>query len=67
MKIVVSLNILPNYISLLIVGSLKSVIFIALPFFFSAVHKHRLQEYSKCQAYQTLFKITHRYKTINKK
>ena len=35
MKIVVSVNVLPNYISLLIVGSLKSVIFMALPLFFS--------------------------------
>ena len=30
MKIIVSVNVLPNYISLLIVDSLKSVIFIAL-------------------------------------
>ena len=36
-------------------------------YLFSAVHKNRLQEYSKCQAHQTLFKMTHRYKTINKK
>ena len=35
MKIVVSVNVLPNYISLLIVSSLKSAIFIALPFVFS--------------------------------
>ena len=35
MKIVVSVNVLPNYISLLIVGILKSVIFIASPFVFS--------------------------------
>ena len=34
---------------------------------FSGVHKHLLQEYSKCRAYQTRFKITHRYKTVNKK
>ena len=33
---------------------------------FSAVHKHCLPEYSKCRAYQTLLKITHRYKTIIK-
>ena len=31
---------------------------------FPVVHQHRLQEYSKCGTYQTLFKITHRYKTI---
>ena len=30
---------------------------------FSVVHEHRLQEYSKCRAYQTLFS----YKAINKK
>ena len=35
MKIVVCVNVLPNYISLLIVSSLKSAIFISLPFVFS--------------------------------
>ena len=35
MKIVVSVNVLPNYISLLIVSGLKSAIFIALPFVFN--------------------------------
>ena len=30
---------------------------------FSVVHEHRLQEYSKCRSYQTLFS----YKTINEK
>ena len=34
---------------------------------FSVVHKHRLQEYSKCCAYQTLFKITNGYETIKYK
>ena len=34
---------------------------------FSVVHKHRLQEYSKFQAYQTLFKVTHPYKIIKDK
>ena len=32
-----------------------------------AIYLHRLQEYSKCPAYQMLFKITHRYKTIKQK
>ena len=41
-------------------------ILIALPLMFSVVHEHRLQEYSKCRTYQTLFKFTHRYKTIKK-
>ena len=57
MKIVVSVNTSPNYISFLI----------ALPLMFSVVHEHRLQEYSKCRAYQTLFKFTHRYKFIKQK
>ena len=35
MKIVACVNVLPNYISLLIVSSLKSAIFISLPFVFS--------------------------------
>ena len=38
-------------------------ILIAVPFV-SLVHEHRSQEYSKYRAYQALFKITHRYKTI---
>ena len=35
MKIVVSVNVLTNYFSLLIVSGLKSAIFIALPFVLS--------------------------------
>ena len=35
MEIVVSVNVLPNYISLLIVGSLKSAIFIDFAIVFS--------------------------------
>ena len=36
-------------------------ILIALPFVFSPpFSEHRLQEYSKYRAYQTLLKITHR-------
>ena len=31
------------------------------------VRKTDALKYSKCRAYQTLFKITHRYKTVNKK
>ena len=63
MKLVVSVNVLPNYISdLLFVGCLLQ--FSSLCRLFSIVHEHRLQEY--CRAYQTLFKITHRHKTINK-
>ena len=42
---------LPNFTSILI----------AVPFVFSPpFSEHRLQEYSKCRAYQTLLKITHR-------
>ena len=33
----------------------------------SVVHEHRLQEYSKCRAYQTFFQFTHRYKTLKYK
>ena len=36
------------------------VILIAVPFVFIRSVKHCLQEYSKCRAYQTLLKITHR-------
>ena len=43
MKIVVSVNVLLNYISLLKDGTLKSVTFIALPFV-SGVHKHPYAE-----------------------
>ena len=66
MEIVVSVNVLPNYIFhwLLVVSKVQ---FSSLFRLFSAVNKHPLQEYSKCRAYQTVFKITHRYKTINKK
>ena len=65
LKLVVSLNVLPNYISdlLFIVSCLLQ--FSLLCRLFSIIHEHRLQEY--CRAYQTLFKITHRHKTINKK
>ena len=38
--------------------------FSSLSRLFSVVHEHRLKEYSKCRAYQTLFKIILRYKTI---
>ena len=48
---------------LLIVSSLPC----NLPLMFSVVHEHRLQEYSKRRAHQTLFKFTHRYKPLNKK
>ena len=63
-KIVVSVNVLPNYISLFIVSSLdlKSAIFIALPFVFRRSWTS-LAKYSKCRAYQTLFS----YKAIDKK
>ena len=37
----------------------SKVLFSSLCRLFSGVHKHCLEEYSKCRAYQTLFKITH--------
>ena len=54
MKIVVSVNVLPNYISLLIVGSLKSVIFIALRRFFSAVHCRSTQNAKRIKRFLRL-------------
>ena len=65
MKPVASINVLPNYISdfLFIISCLLQ--FSSLCRLFSIVHEHRLQEY--CRAYQTLFEITHRHKSINKK
>ena len=33
---------------------------------FSVDHEHCLREYSKFRAYQTLLKVTHHYKPINK-
>ena len=51
-----------NYISF--IDCQKSPLqFYSLCRLFSVVHEHRLQEYPKCRAYQTLLKITHRYKT----
>ena len=43
-------------------------ILIAVPFAFSrSDHEHRLHEYSKCRAYQTLFKLHIVIKPLNKK
>ena len=51
------------FLYLLLVVSISKVQFSSLCRLFSVVHEHRLQEYSKCRAYQTLFS----YKAINKK
>ena len=45
--------------TVLIVGGL-SCNFIRCAVCFQSFSEHRLQEYSKCRAYQTLLKITHR-------
>ena len=66
MKIVVSVNGLPNYISLLIVSGLKKAIFIALPFVFSRSWTS-LAGVLKMPRVSNAFKITNRYKTIDKK
>ena len=62
MNIVVSVNVLPNYISDLLFVVSCPLQFSLLCRLFSVAHEHALQEY--CRAYQMLFNNTHRHKTI---
>ena len=63
MKIVVSVNVSPNYICFFIVCSLSCIFNRFAACFQGYMNMHRMQEYSKYRAYQTLLKITHN-KTI---
>ena len=67
MKLVVSVNVLLNYISdlLFIVSCLLQ--FLSLCGFFSIVHEHSLAGVLPRVSNAFNFKIAHRHKTINKK
>ena len=59
MEIFVSVNVLPNYISFLIVSSLScNFNRLSVPFIF-IVHEHRLQEYSK--SFKNVVRIIKQY------